>query len=80
MNATSLFKVLLLSLVGLFACKSSGDGAAPGEAKAAAQPAAREAPKSMELLNVSYDPTREFWREVNEKWCGRNRAQPQDVG
>ena len=70
MNASLLFKILLASTVGLFACKSSSDGGgAAGEAKAASPPEAREAPKPVELLNVSYDPTREFWREVNEKFA-----------
>ena len=27
-----------------------------------------EAPKTQELLNVSYDPTRELWRDLNEKF------------
>ena len=47
-------------------CRASNDSA-PAAGGAAAS-AVAEAPKSVELLNVSYDPTRELWREVNEKF------------
>jgi sulfate transport system substrate-binding protein len=30
-----------------------------------------EAPEELELLNVSYDPTRELWRAINEKFIPR---------
>jgi sulfate/thiosulfate transport system substrate-binding protein len=54
-------KVFALGLAtsGVWACKTSGDSAT-GSASTA------EAPKSAELLNVSYDPTRELWRDMNE--------------
>ena len=65
---------LKLVAVGLGAssawgCRASNDSApAAGGAAASAATAVAEAPKSVELLNVSYDPTRELWREVNEKF------------
>src|SRR5438094_733233 len=30
-----------------------------------------EAQRGHELLNVSYDPTRELWRDLNEQFIGR---------
>jgi sulfate transport system substrate-binding protein len=56
-------KVLALGLAtsGVWACKTSSDSAT-GSAPTA------EAPKSVELLNVSYDPTRELWRDMNERF------------
>jgi sulfate transport system substrate-binding protein len=62
---------LKLVAVGLGAssawgCRASNDSA-PAAGGAAAS-AVAEAPKSVELLNVSYDPTRELWREVNERF------------
>jgi sulfate/thiosulfate transport system substrate-binding protein len=33
------------------------------------QPAAQTAVKELELLNVSYDPTRELWRDLNERFA-----------
>ncbi len=36
----------------------------------APSPAAAEV-KTLELLNVSYDPTRELWREINERFVPR---------
>ena len=34
----------------------------------AVAPPPAAAPKEVELLNVSYDPTRELWRDLNEKF------------
>lgn len=59
MNRLASFTILFFSVAGLFACKS-GEGSASGGTSAIA------ARKEVELLNVSYDPTREFWREFNE--------------
>jgi sulfate/thiosulfate transport system substrate-binding protein len=66
MKRSFFLKVLVLGLgvSGGWACKSSSD-AAPSPSAAASNSAA---PKSVELLNVSYDPTRELWREMNEKF------------
>lgn len=61
MNRLASFTILFFSVVGLFACKS-GEGNASGGTSAIA------ARKEVELLNVSYDPTREFWREVNGRF------------
>jgi sulfate transport system substrate-binding protein len=58
---------LRLLAVGLgassaLACRSS-------EAPAGSAGASAAAPASVELLNVSYDPTRELWRDLNEKFA-----------
>jgi sulfate/thiosulfate transport system substrate-binding protein len=64
MKRSLFFQVLLcLGASSIAACKASSD--APS---AASQSAPEPAPKSIELLNVSYDPTRELWREMNEKF------------
>src|SRR5688572_32561417 len=56
------FALAALTLPG---CKSNDDAAATtGSSREALSAPARE----IELLNVSYDPTRELWREVNEKF------------
>jgi sulfate/thiosulfate transport system substrate-binding protein len=72
MNRASFLKVLLVGASGLVACRSNDTTPAPSAtAPAATAPAAAsapEAPKSIELLNVSYDPTRELWRDINEKF------------
>jgi sulfate transport system substrate-binding protein len=54
--------VLTLALPG---CGKSNAAPAPAGSAASAQAAA---PKAIELLNVSYDPTRELWRELNERF------------
>jgi len=41
---------------------------APTQAAASSSAAPAEKPAAVELLNVSYDPTRELWREINEKF------------
>jgi hypothetical protein len=46
--------LVALSITG---CKKSGQGGQQG--------AAEKSAKSIELLNVSYDPTRELWRDIN---------------
>ncbi len=45
-------------------CKSNDAAATSGASREALSAPAKE----IELLNVSYDPTRELWREVNEKF------------
>src|SRR5262245_1124181 len=66
MKRSFFLKVLVLTLGAgaLSACKSSSDSAPA----AASKGEAASAPKSVELLNVSYDPTRELWRDMNEKF------------
>jgi len=67
MRAVLTFSAASLLFVGLFAScssdtKSSG-GAAGGNATGGT---AASAPLELELLNVSYDPTRELWRDLND--------------
>lgn len=64
-RAPTLFTLSLLTLtLGLAGCESE-QGAAAAKGGAA---------KSVELLNVSYDPTRELWKQVNEKFVADYKA------
>jgi sulfate/thiosulfate-binding protein len=60
--------LLVLGAVGLFGCGKSGGGEPSGASASGSAAAKAEAPKEIELLNVSYDPTRELWRDLNEKF------------
>ena len=57
---------LTLLAVGLGA--GTGLACRSNETPAGASGGAPAAPASVELLNVSYDPTRELWRDLNEKF------------
>lgn len=52
-----------LGLLVVAGCSKTSAAPAPGGSGSPAS-----APQSVELLNVSYDPTRELWRELNEKF------------
>jgi sulfate transport system substrate-binding protein len=61
--------LLVLGTFGLFGCGKSGGEESSGAPTAVAGEAKEpEKPKELELLNVSYDPTRELWRDLNEKF------------
>jgi sulfate/thiosulfate-binding protein len=67
-NRSRFISLLIFGGAGLFGCaKAEPDQAATATGSANAAPAAKPA-EPQELLNVSYDPTRELWREVNEKF------------
>jgi len=81
-NARRRFAVGLLLVaagIGLAACgKKSGAGG--GEASAAGSATGAVAPSSVTLLNVSYDPTRELYQDVNVEFAKYWRAKAgQDV-
>ena len=57
--------LLALATFGGAAC-SKGE---PGTPSASTTGGAAPAPQELELLNVSYDPTREVWREFNETFA-----------
>jgi sulfate/thiosulfate transport system substrate-binding protein len=60
------FCLALLSLsIGCAKEPASAEGAAASGAPAKA------APKELELLNASYDPTRELWRDLNSKFVAK---------
>jgi sulfate/thiosulfate transport system substrate-binding protein len=62
MSKPSFISALVLTML---ACKAPED-ASRGSA---AQPEGAQPLAEVELLNVSYDPTRELWREVNAKFA-----------
>jgi sulfate/thiosulfate transport system substrate-binding protein len=70
MNRSSFITILLLGVTGLGACKSSNEKT--GEPGAATEPGGAtqaKAVRELDLLNVSYDPTRELWRDINEHFA-----------
>jgi sulfate/thiosulfate transport system substrate-binding protein len=68
MNRSIFLKLLAVGIgaSSAWSCRASNDPA--NSSGAAGASAGAPAPKSVELLNVSYDPTRELWREMNEKF------------
>jgi sulfate transport system substrate-binding protein len=64
--------LLIAGTCSLIGCSKGGTettSTTAGPASAAPTPA--PAPKTVELLNVSYDPTRELWRAINEKFVAQ---------
>src|SRR6185295_13340964 len=59
---------LLKSVVGLTILSLSVTGCDSGKAAAASG-------RSIELLNVSYDPTRELWRDLNQSFAAQYEKQ-----
>lgn len=70
MKRSQFIATLVLGCAALFGCKpqQSTEASASGSASAASAPAEIKAPESVTLLNVSYDPTRELWRDINERF------------
>jgi sulfate transport system substrate-binding protein len=58
----------LIAVIALSACGKSQGSQQRGSA-------ATGAPKSVELLNVSYDPTRELWKDLNAKFIAAYRKE-----
>jgi sulfate/thiosulfate-binding protein len=75
MNRSRFLMLALVGVGGLFSCAKTPSEQSAGSAGAPARPAApAPAPagaKEIELLNVSYDPTRELWRDLNEKFAAK---------
>lgn len=55
-------------VVGAFSVGCGSGGSTPAPAAGTDAPPAGEA---IELLNVSYDPTRELWKSLNEAFTDR---------
>ena len=70
MNRLRFLSLLLLSAAGLAACRSNSSEPTPSASTASA-PAPAAAPREVEILNVSYDPTRELWRDLNERFVAK---------
>ena len=70
MTRSAITTLSVLVTLGLAACGSrSNEAPAPSpSAPPGASADLAAAPKEVELLNVSYDPTRELWRELNAKF------------
>ena len=70
---------LLLPLV--FAVAGCGSDAGSGAAgnPAASTSGGGEPAAAIELLNVSYDPTRELWKELNEKFTAKEQAAGRNI-
>ena len=59
--------------VSILGCDNSGTAKVHSSSTDAAKVDA--APSQVELLNVSYDPTRELWRQVNERFVAAYRKE-----
>jgi len=70
MRKSSLF-LLLPFAAALIGCGSGSSSSSNQDASVAAPGAAST---SVELLNVSYDPTRELWKALNEQFTAQQKA------
>jgi len=60
--------ILMAGTAALMGCnKAQNEASTEAQSSSSAAPAEKPA-QAIELLNVSYDPTRELWREINEKF------------
>ena len=75
MSKTLVVTVVALALAGVSSVFLSTSSAERG-------PASKEAsaPRQVELLNVSYDPTRELWRALNAKFIAHYATTPAGAG
>lgn len=71
MKFSRLSKSVALFALGVFGCKSKP----VNEQAPTAVPGAATPPKQVELLNVSYDPTRELWKELNRHFIAQYEKQ-----
>lgn len=77
MKKSSLVFLLPLFLAAI-GC-GSGSNSSTGASAANGGSAANESSAPVELLNVSYDPTRELWKELNEKFTALQAASGKTV-
>ncbi len=68
MKRSRFLALLITSTLSLVGC-SKGGGEATATTAGSANAAPEVKPTSLELLNVSYDPTRELWRDINAKFA-----------
>ena len=68
------FVLLLPMILVAVGCGSGSNSTSSGSNSSGSATSGDSAP--IELLNVSYDPTRELWKDLNEKFT----AQQQSVG
>jgi len=74
MRKNSLFLLFSVALAAV----GCGSGDSPS-ASASSEPGSGAASTPVELLNVSYDPTRELWKELNEKFTAQQTAAGNEV-
>ena len=67
-----------LVVVGCGRSDSAGSGAGTSNTDIAAG-SAPSSENAVELLNVSYDPTRELWKELNEKFIAQQKAAGREI-
>jgi sulfate/thiosulfate transport system substrate-binding protein len=60
--------LLTLAAAGLLGCSKADNEPSSGAVGSASSGPADKPAAAVELLNVSYDPTRELWRDINEKF------------
>jgi len=60
--------ILFFGAATLLACGKSQSEQTAASTSASGRLEGDRAPKELELLNVSYDPTREVWREINQSF------------
>jgi ABC-type sulfate transport system substrate-binding protein len=76
-NVTIYMKPVACLVLALLSLSAAGCGGAEAAADARPSPAKAGAPAAeVELLNSSYDPTRELWRDLNERFIAayQNRS------
>lgn len=69
-----LIAALIITVLAACGSKNNNEPAAASSSNASASPSAAasepgNAPKDIELLNVSYDPTRELYEEYNKSFA-----------
>ncbi|MFZ5895377.1 MAG: sulfate ABC transporter substrate-binding protein [Myxococcota bacterium] len=75
-----LFLTLALASGAFAGCNRSNASPAPASSAASSAAAVKQAPKALSLLNVSYDPTRELYTDVNAAFSKKWKAEHnQDV-
>ena len=67
-----------LAVVGCGRSDSAGSGAGTSNTDIAVG-SAPSSENAVELLNVSYDPTRELWKELNEKFIAQQKAAGREI-
>ncbi len=79
MRKSSLFLLFSLVLSAVHLGCGSGDSASTPAAGGSDPKSSASTDGAVELLNVSYDPTRELWKELNEKFTAKQQAAGKNI-